>query len=148
MPDCNVGAVIKSNVKKSFRIDFDARPNDYVDGKISAKELRCLFTKWVADAVADLYTNKKHMIRQAFDKCGITIDLDGYDKHKIIVPNFDTYCPPEKDEEFRNKPYTSEEILEFEKTEINERKKRRKEKKRKRREEQLERNKKRAKIEN
>ena len=148
MPDCNVGAVIKSNVKKSFRIDFDARPNDYVDGKISAKELRCLFTKWVADAVADLYTNKKHMIRQAFDKCGITIDLDGYDKHKIIVPNFDTYCPPEKDEEFRDEPYTPEEILEFEKKEVAERKKRRKDKKRKRREEQIERNKKRAKIEN
>ena len=123
MPDSHVGAIIKSAVKQSFRIDFDARPNDYVDGKISAKELRCLFTKWVADAVADLYTNQKHMIRTAFDKCGISIDLDGHDKHKIVIPNFDPYCPPEIDEEFRDEPYTPEEIREFEKKEIAERKK-------------------------
>ena len=108
-------------LNSTFATTFDARPT-FVDGKISAKELRCLFTKWVADA-ADLYPNQKHMIRKAFDKCGISIDLDGHDEHKIIVPNFNTYCPPEKDEEFRDEPYTPEEILEFEKKEVAERKK-------------------------
>ncbi len=58
------------------------------------------------------------MIQKAFDRCGITIDMDGYDKNKIVVPNFATYCPPEKDEEFRNEPYTPEEILEFEKRKL------------------------------
>ena len=77
--------------------------------------MRTLYTKWVADAVQDLYENRKPMILDAFEKTGICIDMNGLDKGKIVVPNFLTYHPPEKNEVFRNTPYTEAEIKEMEK---------------------------------
>ena len=45
MPDCSVGAFIKGKVNKHFDNDFDKRPNDYVDGKVTARQIRTLYTK-------------------------------------------------------------------------------------------------------
>ena len=146
MPDCEVGAFLVRKVNNYFDNDFDLRPNDYVDGKVTAKDLRCKFTHWVADAVADLYENHKPMILRAFQKCGIMIDLDGYDKHKIQVPNFQTYKPPDKEEEYREEPYTEEELKEFEKNEKDWRIQEKKKKQQKRKAEQIKRNLKRAKL--
>ncbi len=58
VPDCEVGVYIKREVNKSFEDAFNASPTDYVDGKVTAKELRANYTKWVADAVAKLYSEK------------------------------------------------------------------------------------------
>ena len=108
MPDCSVSAFIKGKINKYFDTDFDKRPNDYVDGKVTAREMRTLYTKWVADAVQDLYENHKPMILDAFEKTGICIYMNGLDKGKIVVPNF-------LDEVFRNTPYTAAEIKAMEK---------------------------------
>ena len=77
--------------------------------------MRTLYTKLVADAVQDLYENHKPLILDAFEKTGVCIDMNGFDKGKIVVPNFLTYRPPEKDEAFRNTPYTEAEIKAMEK---------------------------------
>ena len=58
------------------------------------------------------------MVKRAFQKTGVLIDLDGYDKHLIKVPNFETYKPPEADEEYREEEFTKEEIAGFEQQEI------------------------------
>ena len=145
MPDCTVGAHIKSKINKYFDTDFDKRPNDYVDGKVSAREIRTLYTKWVTDAVQNLYENHKPLILDAFEKTGICIDMNGLDKGKIVVPNFLTYDPPEKSEVFRNTPYTAAEIKAMEKEEKEARKRAKVEKKRKQIADQIERNIKRAK---
>ena len=143
-PDRELGAFIVKAVNSSFDADFESMPNAYVDGKVTARQLRCKFTRWVADAVADLYTNHKAMVRRAFDKCGITIDLDGYDKHKIEFPNFLNYKPPEKDEVFRENPFTEDELKALEAEEVELRKQRKAARKRKRENEQIERNKRRV----
>ena len=53
------------------------------------------------------------MIKRAFQKTGVMIDLDGYDKNLIRVPRFATYKPPEKDEPYRAESYSKEEIEAF-----------------------------------
>ena len=107
--------------------------------------MHTLYTKWVADAVKDLYENHKLLILDAFEKTGVCIDMNGFDKGKIVVPNFHTYDPPEKSEVFRNTPYTEAEIKAMEKEEKEARKRAKAEKKRKRKVDQIERNIKRAK---
>ena len=85
------------------------------------------------------------MIKRAFQKTGVMIDLDGFDKNLIRVLRFATYKPPEKDEPYREDPYSKEEIEAFY---DEEQKYQKKEKKRKREEKtaaQIERNKQRAK---
>ena len=95
MPDCEVGAFIQKEVDKEFDKDFKRRPNDYVDGKVTAKMMRSLFTHSIDRVVTKLYTHHKPMIKRAFQKTGVMIDLDGYDKNLIRVPRFATYKPPE-----------------------------------------------------
>ena len=88
MPDCSVGAFVKGKINKYFDTDCDKRPNDYVDGKVTAREMRTLYTKLVADAVQDLYENHKPLILDAFEKTGVCIDMDGFDKGKSLFLTF------------------------------------------------------------
>ena len=85
------------------------------------------------------------MIKRAFQKTCVMIDLDGYDKNLIRVPRFATYKPPEKNEPYREEPYSKEEIEAFydeeKKYQQNEKKRKREEK----RAAQIARNKQRAK---
>ena len=93
MPDCSVRAFIKGKVNKYFDNDFDKRPNDYVDGKVTARQMRTLYTKWVADAVQDLYENHKPLILDAFAKTGVCIDTNGFDKQLKEKSLFLTFLP-------------------------------------------------------
>ena len=70
--------------------------------------------------------------------------MNGFDKGKIVVPNFLTYRPPEKDEISRNTTYTEAEIKAMEKEEKETRKRAKEERKRKLIADQTERNIKRA----
>ncbi len=80
------------------------------------------------------------MIRTAFEKCGVCIDINGYDKDKIRVPGFLNYSPPEKNEIRRTDPFTKEELDELEIEENKWMKERREMKKRKRKQAQKDRN--------
>ena len=57
------------------------------------------------------------IIRRAFRGTGVGIDIEGKMKENLRFPCFDTYVPPEKDEEHINDLLTKEEIQEIEKRE-------------------------------
>ena len=145
MPDCDVGAFVKNLVDKEFEKDYKAKLSDYITGKVTARQMRTFYTHAVAKAVRELYTNHKDMVVRAFQKTGVMIDLDGYEKQLIKVPRFDTYEPPEKDEPHEEEDLTPEEIDELEKKEIAFQKALKKTKAAKRKTDQITRNKKRAK---
>ena len=76
---------------------------------------------------------KRHdIIRRAFRGTGVGIDIEGKMKENLRFPSFETYAPPEKDEEHINDLLTNEEIKEIEKREakFQEEKKKRKRKER------------------
>ena len=50
------------------------------------------------------------IISRAFRGTGVGIDIEGIEKQHIRFPNFETYVPPEKDEEHLDDPLTKEEI--------------------------------------
>ena len=50
------------------------------------------------------------IISHAFRGTGVGIDIEGIEKQHIRFPNFETYVPPEKDEEHLHVPLTKEEI--------------------------------------
>ena len=126
-----------------FRKDFESRPDDYADGKISISEMRLLWRRWTAEAMRALM-KRKDIIERAFKHCGVCNDTEGRERHLIKVPNFETYEPPTPDEKRRG-PLTEEEIEEFSKKEDALQKAKKAEKKRKREEAVRERAKKRAK---
>ena len=66
-----------------------------------------------------------------FRGTGVGIDIDGKMKNFLRFPGFETYVPPEKDEEHIEEVLTTAEIQKLEKKEIQyqERKKKRKKKK-------------------
>ena len=72
-------------------------------------------------------------------------NLKQVDKDLIQVPRFATYKSPEKDEQYREEPYTKEKIETFYKEEKVFREQEKKRKREKRKAEQVERNKQRAK---
>ena len=145
MPDCEVGAFITKKVDKEFEDDYQKRVDDYVSGKVTARNMRVFYTHAIDRAVSDLYKNHKDMVKRAFQKTGVLIDINGYDKHLIRVPNFLTYKPPEYDEELREDDFTKEEIKQMEKREVQHLEQEKSRRPRKRKSEQKQRNQKRAK---
>ena len=105
---------MKNHFNNSFQTDFRNRPDDWQTGKIPAKERRKLFTIWTCDAVAALM-QRPHIIRRAFRGTGVGIDIDGKMKNLLRFPVFQTYVPPEKEEEHIEEVLTETEILKLEK---------------------------------
>ena len=138
--DQELGSFVKKEFNKSFQSHFEKQPDRWQMGKVSAKERRKLFTVWTCDAVAALM--KRHdIIRRAFRGTGVGIDIEGKMKENLRFPGFETYVPPEKDEEHLNDLLTKEEIEEMEKREA----KFQEEKKKRKRKEREEKKRKRAK---
>ena len=114
--DQELGQFIKIDFNTSFKKDFNARPDAWQLGKVSAKERRILFTTWTCDAVEKLMT-RRDIIRRAFRGTGVGIDSEGKMKDHIIFPGFASYVPPEKDEEHIVGDLTEKEIKDLEKQE-------------------------------
>ena len=74
---------------------------------------------------------RPHIIRRAFRGTGVGIDIDGKMKNLLRFPGFETYVPPEKEEEHIEEVLTENEIQKLEQKEIKyqERQKKRKKKK-------------------
>ena len=130
---------------KEFESDYRKRIQAYVSGKVTARQMRSFYTHAMARTITDLYTNHKDMVKRAFQKTGVLIDLDGFDKHLIKVPNFESYEPPEANEEHRKEDFTKEEVAELEKQEILYQKEKKERAIKKRKQDQMIRNKGRAK---
>ena len=129
--DQELSSFVKKEFKKSFQSHFEEEPDRWQMGKVSAKERRKLFTVWTCDAVAALM-KRPDIFRRAFRGTGVGIDIEGKMKENLRFPSFETYAPPEKDEEHINDLLTNEEIKEIEKREakFQEEKKKRKRKER------------------
>ena len=115
---------VRNHFNNSSQTDFRNRPDDW------PKERRKLFTIWTCDAVAALM-QRRDIIRRAFRGTGVGIDIDGKMKNFLRFPGFETYVPPEKDEEHIEEVLTATQIQKLEKKEIQyqERQKKRKQKK-------------------
>ena len=127
--DQDLGSFVKMHFNNSFHTDFRNRPDDWQTGKIPAKERRKLFTIWTCDAVAALM-QRPDIIRRAFRGTGVGIDIDGKMKNFLRFPGFETYVPPEKEEDHIDKLLTEKEILKLEKEEIKNRERQKKRKSR------------------
>ena len=114
--DQELGSFIKKDFNKSFQKDFRDRPDDWVLGKVSARERRDLFAVWTCDAVEKL-VQKRDLIRRAFRGTGVGIDAEGKMKNHIRFPGFESYIPPERDEEHQLEELTEQEIQALEKKE-------------------------------
>ena len=89
-----------------------------------------MFTIWTCDAVAALM-QRPGIIRHAFRGTGVGIDIDGKMKNFLHFPGFETYVPPEKEEEHIEEVLTENRIQKLKQKEIKyqERQKNRKRKK-------------------
>ena len=142
--DQELGSFIKTHFNNAFQIDFRKRPDAWQLGTVPAKERRKLFTIWSCDAVAALM-QRPDIIRRAFRGTGVGIDIDGKMKHFLRFPGFDTYVPPEKEEDHIDEVLTEKEILKLEKEEMKNRERQKKRKKKQKEKEKKQRAKKRAK---
>ena len=127
--DQELGCFIKDEFNKSFRRDFNARPDRWQKGKVSCRERRTLFGKWCGDAVDELM-KRRDIIRRAFRGTAVGIDVNGIQKKHIRFPGFATYVPPEKDEVHNDDPLTDAEIKDLAKREEKFQKERKKRKQR------------------
>ena len=74
------------------------------------------FTEWTCDAVEKL-VKKRGIIRRALRGTGVGIDTEGKIKNHIRFPGFESYIPPERDEEHQSEELTEQEIQASEKKE-------------------------------
>ena len=110
--DCGVGAYIKINMAKSFLADFESseqRTDAWSDGKVSIRERRELYCKWLGDAWEDI--QKTRIIYAAFKKCGFNNDMKGLENHLVNVRNLLTYKVPGKNDK-PMEPLSKKEIIE------------------------------------
>ena len=114
--DQELGSFVKTHFNNAFQTDFRKRLDAWQTGKVPARERRKLFTIWTCDAVAALM-QRRDIIRRAFRGTGVGIDIDGKMKNFLRFPGFETYVPPEKDEEHIEEVLTTTEIQKLEKKE-------------------------------
>ena len=68
------------------------------------------------------------IIRRAFRGTGVGIEIDGKMKNFLRFPGFETYVPPEKEEDNVDELLTEKEILKLEKEEMKNRERQKKRK--------------------
>ena len=79
-------AFVKQLADQHIHDNLDA----YVQGTISAKERRVLFTKWVGEAWERVCQQKEAVIR-SFRKCGISLPIDGSMDSEINIKGLESY---------------------------------------------------------
>ena len=69
-------------MEKSFLKDVESsedRMDAWSDGKVTAKERRVLYTKWLGDAWDAI--QERRIIESAFKSCGFANDINGKENH-------------------------------------------------------------------
>ena len=100
--DQEIGSFVKAEFNKAFMIHFKADPDRWAEGR--------------------------DIILRAFRGTGVGIDVEGKERKNIRFPGFETYVPPEKDEEHNDDPITEAEVNELTKAEREFQKKKKKRK--------------------
>ena len=76
-------------VRRLFEDHLDQHLELYVEGKLSASQRRILMTKWVSQALKKI-SGMKESIRRSFEKCGLSVALDGSENVQLSMMTFRT----------------------------------------------------------
>ena len=96
--DVSVNSEFKSIVERLQNQHMHSNVSLYIEGKITASQRRVLITKWVGQAWAEVCANKD-MIYRAFQKCGISVPIDGSKDSLINIKGLTAYkVDPEEPE--------------------------------------------------
>ena len=96
--DVVFNAPFKQAVDREATKPLQDNLDEYMRGTINASERRVLFTKWVGAAWDEVSANTEMVIR-SFEKCGISIPIDGSKDDRINIANIDNYTVASEDEE-------------------------------------------------
>ncbi len=80
--DVSFNGVVKSVVERLQNEHMHQNLEKYINGTIPAGQRRILISKWVGEAWTEVSKNKE-MITRGFEKCGISVPIDG-SKHEMI----------------------------------------------------------------
>ena len=58
--------------------------------RLSASDRRVLITKWVSEAWREVSSNRDMIVR-SFQKCGISVAIDGSEDHLICIEGLGNY---------------------------------------------------------
>lgn len=88
--DVVFNAPFKAAIEEKATAHLQDNLSDYINGKISASDRRILFTKWVGQSWEDLSANQQ-MITRSFEKCGISVPIDGSNDSAINISGLENY---------------------------------------------------------
>ena len=77
---------------------LNANLDEYMRGTINASERCVLFTKWVGAAWDEVLANADMEIR-SFEKCGISVPIDGSKDDKINIASLNKYTVDSEDKD-------------------------------------------------
>ena len=106
--DVVFNAPFKAAIEERATTHLQDNLHQYVSGKISASERRILFTKWVGQSWEEISANKAMIVR-SFEKCGISVPIDGTNDSAINISGLDNYVVSNSSEdEDDGDPFESE----------------------------------------
>ena len=88
--DVSVNADFKSIIERIQSQHMQKNISLYVEGKISASQRLVLISTWVGEAWTEVCSNRE-MIRLAFEKCGISVPIDGSKDELINIRGLTNY---------------------------------------------------------
>ena len=88
--DVVINAPFKAAIDRLSTQHVQQNLEAYVRGSIPATERRVLFTKWVGEAWEQVASNRGMIVR-AFQKCGISLPIDGSRDDEINIQDLQDY---------------------------------------------------------
>ena len=88
--DVSINSEFKNIIERLQNQHMHGNVIMYIEGKISASQRRVLISKWVGQAWTEI-CSKKEMISHAFEKCGISIPINGSKDHLINIKGLPDY---------------------------------------------------------
>ena len=107
--DVVFNAPFKAAVDRLATTHVQENLQDYVRGSIPAGEQRVLFTKWIGQAWEEV-SAKKEMVIRSFQKCGISVPIDGSSDDDINICSLPNYKVGEEEKRMREEsdPFESD----------------------------------------
>ena len=121
--DFGLGKAIKDRMKKKFLDDFqsDQYFDRWVDGDVSASELRVLLVRWLAESWKEFFASGgQEQVNKAFKRCGMLNAIDGSEDSEIRVQGVENYKIGESESEECETEESESEECEIEESESEE----------------------------
>ena len=83
-------APFKAAVDRLATTHLQENLQDYVRGSIPAGQRRFLFTQWIGQAWQEV-SAKKEMVMRSFQKCGISLPIDGSKDDELNINSLPNY---------------------------------------------------------